>query len=231
MLAHSMCTCSHTRRSISLLVRSLLSHSMAESNPLHRHTTCKKCGFKFDVVAASCYSVDAELLGPPSAYNRPVQPLDGRIVDYLSKEHGQYVSPVYTQTGFYGTCLGPVWFLPFCTSGCVLCRHCPPEHRGQGLRCGTRHACADHPEQQVHAQSLPISARHAGSIVLAAYCEVPGVGWTLLGPSLPRSWEDQEAPLPSLRYMCIVSTVPYIFIPAESGNIFHPRKTVCGANI
>jgi carbonic anhydrase len=35
--------------------------------------------------------------------NRPVQPLDGRIVDYLSKEHGQYVSPVYTQTGFYGT--------------------------------------------------------------------------------------------------------------------------------
>merc|ERR1711904_71632 len=35
--------------------------------------------------------------------NRPVQPLNGRVVDYLSKEHGQYVSPVYTQTGFYGT--------------------------------------------------------------------------------------------------------------------------------
>lgn len=35
--------------------------------------------------------------------NRPVQPLNGRKVDYLSAVKGQYVTPVYTADGFFGS--------------------------------------------------------------------------------------------------------------------------------
>jgi carbonic anhydrase len=35
--------------------------------------------------------------------NRPTQPLNGRKVDYLSAVKGQYVTPVYSADGFFGT--------------------------------------------------------------------------------------------------------------------------------
>merc|ERR1711998_186280 len=35
--------------------------------------------------------------------NRPTQPLNGRVVEYLSKVHGDYVSPLFTKDDYYGT--------------------------------------------------------------------------------------------------------------------------------